>query len=402
MRESEERVFITAPEGLTPLRITVGALVGVVVVAEHSQPVVAQEVGDTSDCSYGRALEWVTDSNRDGQPGPSRGEFQCALKPGCNEHPFIKRSAIATEMVERMTSEQSLQMTIAWNEYGRIVACEGDPIPTSDDYQAFLDATPWFVRFLSENTWIGAELQNNPQYANEPWAVLYRRIHGTQPETEASTPDVDEEDEPIEGQPAPAETPEVDDLGSETEASTPEVDEEDEPIEGQPAPAETPEVDDLGSETEASTPEVDEEDEPIEGQPAPAETPEVDDLGSETEASTPEVDEEDEPIEGQPAPAETPEVDDLGSETEASTPEVDEEDEPIEGQPAPAETPEVDDLGSETEASTPGITREALTEHSPQDNSPDSSLPEVIGGVVVGVVAVTALVTYLRKHRRSS
>ena len=220
-QESDNRVFVSQPEGLTPIKITVGGLVGAIVISEYSRPVAAQEVGDESDCSYGEALYWTSDLNRDGQPGPNPSEFNCRLKPGCESYSFIGHSAIAKAMGESMTPEQREQAAQAWRDHGVINACEGDPTPTLGDYQGFLDAAPWFEEFLSENTWIGDELQSNPQYNNKPWAVLYRRIHGgQQPEVteESELEEVGPEDQ--DKDPIETEQPEVTEESQESGQST--------------------------------------------------------------------------------------------------------------------------------------------------------------------------------------
>ena len=371
--------FVSAPEGLPPLRLrlAVGGIATVVALTEFgaTNPARADhetEEGEGKDCDYGFHARWIIDVNEDGQPGPSPEEYGCFTRKDCGvANPLIALPEGAPEL----TPQQRASLGTADLK----MMCRGDSHPKYDE---------WFE-------------------AN-PWAQPYRVII----EEEATTP----EDSTTETEPEPVVEPTEPET---TEDTTPEeVVDEQQPDTGTATTTETepePVVEPTERETtEDTTPEeVVDEQQPDTGTATTAETepePVVEPTERETtEDTTPEeVVDEQQPDTGTATTTETepdqpePVVEPTEPETtEDTTPEeVVDEQQPDTGTATTAETepdqpePVVEPTEPETTSTT------ALVEQRPPDTETDtdtSVLPDVLVVGAIGAVALSSIYLFRAK-----
>ena len=426
--DQEKRQFISKPEGLTPLVVTIG--VGSVAVAEllSNNPAQAQETepdySQFIDCGYGRYPKWTYDNNGDGQPGPAEYEFNCRTNPGCShEHIGVPYG------VNVSSSPGELYLKIL--SYNTVV-CEGDAEPNfdsffSDNYSEIVELLETVDQDLLEE--LAASRPDNP------WAKIYIReftepttaepeqpdtgttTTTTETEPETTTEPLDDRPEEVVEEPTTAE-PEQPDTGTTTtttetepETTTEPLDDRPEEVVEEPTTAE-PEQPDTGTTTtttetepETTTEPLDDRPEEVVEEPTTAE-PEQPDTGTTTtttetepETTTEPLDDRPEEVVEEPTTAE-PEQPDTGTTTtttetepETTTEPLDDRPEEVVEEPTTAE-PEQPDTGTTT------TTTE--TEPIEQPSVEDSSyVPEVIGGSIAVALAAGALGAYLKKRKRS-
>ena len=175
------REYVSAPEGLRPLRIVVATGATAVAMSELSiQPVSAQPTDSeyAPECTYAREPHWQTDSNQDGQPGPGKDEFVCLNKPGCYDVSIVPPPVIR-ELNERGQLDGGdgawSRSVILRNESlgGAVGACNGDSPLTRRDFQRVFEEHPWLTDVLENNSWVK---EATARYVEDTYSVSSQNI----------------------------------------------------------------------------------------------------------------------------------------------------------------------------------------------------------------------------------
>ena len=452
------REYVSAPEGLRPLRIVVVAGATAVAMAELSiQPVSAQPTDSeyAPECTYAREPHWQTDSNQDGQPGPGKDEFACYNKSGCYDVSIVP-SSVLRELEERGQLDGGdgwSRRVILQNESlgGAVGACNGDSPLTRRDFQRVFEEHPWLTDVLENNSWVKeatarfvedtytASSQNIRKLS---WISIHNLDEDTeipesvsQPEKTEDTDSTQAEVEPTESEsntdPADTEIPESVSQPEKTE-DTDSTQAEVEPTESEsntdPADTEIPESVSQPEKTE-DTDSTQAEVEPTESEsntdPADTEIPESVSQPEKTE-DTDSTQAEVEPTESEsntdPADTEIPESVSQPEKTE-DTDSTQAEVEPTESEsntdPADTEIPESVSQPEKTEdtdstQAEPTTTSLGIMEQSPRqevvaevalppiDSPADNNLPEIAIGVTTAAIALGALTLFFKNRRKST
>ena len=417
------REYVSAPEGLRPLRIVVATGATAVAMAELSiQPVSAQPTDSeyAPECTYAREPHWQNDSNQDGQPGPGSDEFVCLNKPGCYDVSIVPNSVLR-ELEERGQLDGGdgwpPRRVILLNESlgGAVGACNGDSPLTRRDFQRVFEEHPWLTDVLENNPWV---TEATARRIEDTYSVSSQNIRKL---SWISIHNLDEDTEIPEGVSQPENTEDTDSTQAEVESTESEsnTDPVDTEIpEGVSQPENTEDTDSTQAEVESTESEsnTDPVDTEIpEGVSQPENTEDTDSTQAEVESTESEsnTDPVDTEIpEGVSQPENTEDTDSTQAEVESTESEsnTDPVDTEIpEGVSQPENTEDTDSTQAEPTTTSLGIMEQSPRQEvvaevalSPIDSPADNNLPEIAIGITTAAIALGALTLFFKNRRKST